>query len=165
MSAHTMGVSTIDYNGTGSTLNTTGLLFKLYGDRFVGSVPVAISGNSPEPAPKYPAGGDQPKTNSGSPTYPLDMVAALSADRKFLTLGVVNATSSEQKFDLSVAGARLSGPSTVWRMMGKDLDAANRVGEPPQVAITETPVASASGAISVAPISIDVYRFSLSQTQ
>lgn len=165
MSAHTMGVSTLDYNGTAATFNTTGLLFKLYGERFVGSIPVTVSGNSPQPGPKYPVGGDQPRTNSGSPTYPLDMVAALSADRKFLTLAVVNATDSEQKFDLSVTGARLSEPSTLWRMTGKDLGAANRVGEPSQVAVKEIPMGNGSGAIAVAPISIDVYRFPVAPAQ
>ena len=34
MSAYTMGVSTLEYNATGATYNTTGLLFKMYGDHF-----------------------------------------------------------------------------------------------------------------------------------
>ena len=132
MSAHTMGVSTLDYSPTAATMNTTGLLFKMYGEHFVGSIPVALTGNSPQPAPQYPIGGDQPKTNSGSPTYPLDMFAALSPDRKFLTVAVVNATESEQKLDLSAAGVRLAGSSTLWQMTGKSLDAADRVGQPPR---------------------------------
>ena len=41
MTAHTMGVSTLDYNSTAATMNTTGLIFKMYGDHFVGSIPVA----------------------------------------------------------------------------------------------------------------------------
>src|SRR5208337_4547633 len=159
MSAHTMGVSTLDYNSTAATFNTTGLLFKLYGEHFVGSMPVALSGNSPQPAPKYPIGGDQPKTNSGSPTYPLDMFAALTPDRKYLTVAVVNATESEQKFDLNITGARLEGLSMLWRMAGKDLDAANHVGEEPQVMVKEIAIGDAPGTISVAPISVNVYRF------
>jgi alpha-N-arabinofuranosidase len=162
MSAHTMGVSTLDYNSTAATFNTTGLLFKLYGEHFVpGSVPVAVSGNSPQPAPKYPIGGDQPKTNSGSPTYPLDMFAALTPDHKFLTLAVVNATESERKFKLDVAGAQLGGPSTLWRMTGKDLEAADHVGEPPQVIVKEIPIGEATGQFSVAPISVNIYSFAV----
>jgi alpha-L-arabinofuranosidase len=160
MSAHTMGVSTVDYTPTAATMNVTGLAFKLYGDHFVpGSIPVALTGNSPQPAPKYPIGGDQPETNSGSPTYPLDMFAALTPDHKFLTLAVVNATESEQKFDLGVTGAKLSGPSTLWQMTGKDLETADRVGQEPQVAVKEISLSGASGTISVAPISINIYRF------
>src|SRR5579875_1868646 len=133
MSAHTMGVSTLDYTPTAATLNTTGLMFKLYGSHFVpGSIPVALTGNSPQPAPQYPVGGDQPETNSGNPTYPLHMFAALPPDRKFLTLAVVNATEKEQKFDQNVAGVRLSGSAKLWQMTGNSLEAADRVGQPPQ---------------------------------
>ncbi len=159
MSAHTMGVSTMDYNSTASTLNTLGLLFQMYGEHFVGSVPVALSGNSPQPAPKYAIGGDQPETNSGSPTYPLDMFAALTPDHKFLTLAVVNATESEQKFDLSATGTRLEGPSTLWRMTGKSLEAANRVGQEPQVEVQKVSLGDVPQTISVAPISINIYQF------
>ena len=60
----------------------------------------ALSGSSPQPPPRYPAGGDQPSTNAGSPTYTLDVVAALSPDQKYLTLGVINATESAQPLGL-----------------------------------------------------------------
>src|SRR5690348_13459208 len=127
MSAHTMGVSALDYTPTAATMNTTGLVFKLYGDHFVpGSVPVDVSGNSPQPAPKYPVGGDQPETNSGSPTYPLDMFAALTPDRKYLTLAVVNATETEQSFDLTLAGVQMKGQPTLWQVTGKDLQATDQ---------------------------------------
>jgi alpha-N-arabinofuranosidase len=163
MSAFTMGVSTLDYNRTAAILNTNGLLFKLYGDHFLGAIPVALSGNSPQPAPKYSIAGDQPKTNPGSPTYPLDIVAALSPDRKFLILAVVNATESAQKFDLSVTGLRLAGPSMLWQMTGDSLDAANHVGQPPQVEIKQVALGDAPGSISVAPISINIYQFPVAQ--
>jgi alpha-N-arabinofuranosidase len=162
MSAHTMGVSTLDYNSTAAAFNTTGLLFKLYSEHFPGSIPVALSGNSPQPAPKYPPGGDQPKKTSGSPTYPLDMFAALTPDHKFLTVAVVNATESEQKFNLNLTGARLAGSLTLWQMIGKNLEAANHVGEAPQVEVKEISASNAPG-ISVAPISVNVYRFPLAQ--
>ncbi|MGA2907281.1 MAG: alpha-N-arabinofuranosidase [Terracidiphilus sp.] len=159
MAAHTTGVSTIDFNRTSATMNTLGLTFKLYANQFVGAIPVALSGNSPQPAPRFPPGGDQPKTSSGSPTYPLDMFAALSPDKKFLILSVVNATESEQKFDLNVSGTRIAGPSTLWQLTGNTLDATDRVGQPPQVEIREISIANAPETISVAPISVNIYRF------
>jgi alpha-N-arabinofuranosidase len=164
MSAFTMGVSTLDYSRTAATFNTTGVLFKMYGDHFLGSIPVAISGNSPQPAPRFAVAGDQPETNPGSPTYPLDMVAALTSDRKFLTLAVVNATEEEQKFDLGVIGMRIGGPSTHWQMTGSSLDAANRVGEQPQVQVKEVALEGVPSTISVVPISIDIYRFPIART-
>ena len=158
MSAHTMGVSTMDYTPTASTLNTTGLMFKLYTNHFAGTTPVALSGNSPQPATN-PAYADEPKVPSGSPTYPLDMFAALTPDHKYLTLAVVNATETAQKFNLNVTGSRLAGPSTLWQMTGTSLDAADKVGQPPQVEVKEMPVSDTSGPILVAPISVNIYRF------
>ena len=160
MTAHTTGVSTIDFNRTAATLNALGLVFKMYSNHFVGAIPVALSGNSPQPAPKYPAGGeDQPQTSSGSPTYPLDMFAALTPDRKYLTVAVVNATEAEQKIDVNVSGVRVAGPSTLWQMTGGSLDATNRVGQEAQVSVKEIALGDAPHALSVAPISISIYRF------
>lgn len=162
MSAHTMGVSTLDYNSTAAALNTTGLVFKLYGDQMgAGMLPVAVSGDSPQPAPQYPIGGDQPKTNSGSPTYPLDMVAALTPDRKYLDIAVVNATETEQRFDLNVSGARLEGPVKMWQVTGKDLEAANHVGQLPQVEVKEIAIGDAPHSLTVAPISVNIFRVQL----
>lgn len=158
MSAFTMGISTLDFNATAATLNTNGVLFKLYGDHF-GFIPVAVGGNSPQPAPKYPPGGDQPKTNAGSPTYPLDVVAALTPDRKFLTIAVVNATETAQSLNLNVAGVRLAGPSALWQMTGPSLEAANRVGQQPQVDVKETSIGNVPSTLTVAPISVNIYRF------
>jgi alpha-N-arabinofuranosidase len=158
MAAHTMGTSTLDISPTASVLNTLGLTFKVYGDQFVGSIPVAVSGNSPQPVPQYPVGGDQPKVNSGSPTYPLDVFAALTADRKFLTAAVVNATEKAQPLELNLSGMKLAGPATLWQITAANLDAANRVGQPAQVELKESQVAAASS-LTVAPISINVYRF------
>lgn len=165
MTAFTMGVSTLDFNQTAATFNTNGLLFKLYGEHLGnGSIPVALSGNSPQPAPTQHIVGDLPRTSAGSPTYPLDMIAVLSPDHKFLTLAVVNATDSEQKFELNISGARLTGSATLWQMTGKDLDAANHVGQPPQVEVKETAIGEAPSSLSVAPISVDIYRFPVAQS-
>jgi len=160
MTAFTMGVSTLDYNQTAAVLNTNGVLFKLYGDYLgEGSIPVAISGNAPPPAPTQHLVGDMPRTSAGSPTYPLDMVAALSPDRKYLTLAVVNVTDSAQHFDLNVSGLHVGGAGSVWRMTGSSLDAANHVGKPPEVEVKESTAGAAPKTITVAPISVEVYRF------
>ena len=160
MGAQTTGTALIDFNRTAATMNGLGLVYKMYGDNFAGATPVALSGNSPQPAPKFPAGSpDQPVKPSGSPTYPLDMYAAISADHKFLVLSVVNATESEQKVDLSVAGAHLAGPSTLWQLTAASPEAINRVGQPSQLAIKESSIGNAPSLITVAPISVNIYRF------
>jgi alpha-N-arabinofuranosidase len=77
---------------------------------------------------------------------------------------VVTATDSEQKFDLAVDGVRLSGNATLWRMTGNNLEAANKVGQPPQVEMKQTEMGETSATLSVAPISVGIYRFPVMQT-
>ena len=157
MAGHTMGTSSIDYNDTESALNTTGMLFKLYRDRF-GTVPVQVDGNSPVPAPLYPVGADQPRVNAGSPTHPVDVTAALTSDGKFLTLAVINPNESAQELDLSVKGIALLGKGRMWRMTGDSLNAATGLGRN-EVQIVETPVTEAPELLKIAPISITLYQF------
>ncbi len=119
-----------------AVLNTTGLLFKLYRDHF-GTIPVEVAGSSPQPAPKDPPGGEQPVVNAGSDTFPLDVAAAWTADRKVLTIAVINPTESAQTLQLQVRGAELSGKGVLRRMAPQSLIATVVVGEEPGVTIKE----------------------------
>ena len=122
LGAFTFATAMISEDRTNAVLSPTGLLFKLYRDHF-GVIPVQVSGDSPQPKPLYPAGGDQPSVNPGSDTYPLDVSAALSEDRKSLTFAVLNPSDSAQPLKLSISGARLSGPGHLWRMAPESVDA------------------------------------------
>jgi alpha-N-arabinofuranosidase len=165
MSAFTMGVSTLDFDATAATLNTTGLLFELYGKQLgAGLLPVAVSGNSPQPVTKYPLPGETDPREAGSPTYPLDVFAALTADRKDLTVAVVNATGVAQPLALDVRGATLAGEATLREMTGPALDSANRLGHAPEVQVHEVAMAAAPAVLSVPPRSIDIYRFPVAGT-
>jgi len=158
MSAFTMGVSTINFNATESSFNTTGLMFKLYRDHF-GTMPVELGGNSPQPAPKWPVGGEQPATSPGSPTYPLDISAAFTSDRKFLTLAIVNPTEEPQSLNLHLEGVRLAGAAQMWQMTGPSPDAANVLAKPTEVEVKENTLSSVPETVSIAPASVAVYRF------
>ena len=118
----TFATATFNSNATEAVLNPTGLLFKMYRDHF-GVIPVEISGNSPQPKPAFQAGGDQPAVNPGSPTYPLDVSAALSEDRKTLAIAVLNPSEAEQSIHLDIAGASLASTGTLWRMAPNSLNA------------------------------------------
>jgi alpha-L-arabinofuranosidase len=157
MAGHTMGTASIEYNDTESALNTTGLLFKLYRDHF-GSVPVEVGGNSSVPPPLYPVGADQPKVNAGSPTYPVDVTAALTGDGRSLTVAIINATESGQEVELSFRGIALGGKGRVWRMTGDSLNAATGLGKN-EVRIVETPLTETPKTLTIAPISIQIYEF------
>jgi alpha-N-arabinofuranosidase len=160
MSAFTMGVSTLDITPDASVLNSTGEVFKLYGDHFgTGTVPLAVDGDSPQPEPKYSVGFDHPKVRAGSSTYPLDVIAGLSPDRRTFRIGVVNATFKPQTLVVKLIGVKTRGSGTAWRLTGNNLDAANKVGQAPGVAIERSTVPPLSRGVTVAPTSTSIYEF------
>jgi alpha-N-arabinofuranosidase len=162
MTAFTMGVSTLDFTRTRAILNTTGHLFRLYTQHMgPGLIPVRLTGNSPQPRPRHHVFGNFPHTNPGSPTYPLDMVAAVSPHHRYLSLAVVNATHSAQRFVLRVAGGVPDGRATLWRMTGPSLSAADTLGHKPQVLVKRYALNHFGPRVTVAPISIDVYHIPL----
>jgi alpha-L-arabinofuranosidase len=158
MANFTFATSLLSATRTDAVLNPAGLLFKLYRDRF-GAIPVAVSGHSAPPAPRYPAGGDQPRVNAGSDTFPLDVAAAWTGDHQALTVAVINPTESEQQLDLRVRGAELAGKGTLWRMAPSSLDATIVVGERPGVQVEERALDAVPATPTFAPFSVTIYRF------
>jgi len=156
--AHTMGTSTLDISPTASAINALGVVYELYGEHLAGTIPVAVSGNSQQPTtnPEY---GDEPKIRSGSPTYPLDVLATLTPDHRYLNIVVVNATENKQKFDLNITGSTIENPGRLWKLTANSLDAVNRAGQPAQTEIKDSPVSRVDKAITVDPISVNIYRF------
>jgi alpha-N-arabinofuranosidase len=157
MANFTFATSLLSASRNQAVLDPAGLLFKMYHDHF-GTIPVTVTGNSPQPAPKYPPGGEEPKINAGSPTYPLDVAAAWSDDRTALTVAVINPTDSAQTLDLSFEGVRLAGGGTRWRMAPERLDARIVVGEAPQVQVEEEPVTRVPAHETFRPFSVTLYR-------
>ena len=158
LAGFTFATSLLSANRTEAVLNPAGLMFKLYRDHF-GTVPVEVAGNSPQPAPKYPAGGDQPRVNPGSDTYPLDVAAALGSDRKTLTVAVINPTEAEQQLNISFRGVDLSGKGRSWRMAPPRIDASIVVGQKPGVEVEEHALEALPGTMKIAPFSVSIFEF------
>jgi alpha-N-arabinofuranosidase len=158
MAAYTAFISALSFDGADATYSPTGLVFKLYRHQF-GTIPVEVGGNSPQREVKGTVGVDRPAVSSGSDTWPLDVSAALTDDRKALTVAVVNPTESAQEADLRISGVALAGAATLWRIAAADLNAENKPGEKPQVEIEEIPFERVPVALSVPPRSISLYRF------
>jgi alpha-N-arabinofuranosidase len=158
LGAFTFATAMMSQTRTDATLNPTGLLFKMYRDHF-GVIPVEVSGNSPQPNPTFPAGGDQPAVNPGSDTYPLDVSAAWSEDRKFLTIAVLNPSDSEHSMQLKIDGAAMVAPGKLWQMAPKTVDAVVAVGQKPGVVIDESGLASIPETIVSPPFSVSIYSF------
>ncbi|MBN1846315.1 MAG: hypothetical protein JW810_11570 [Sedimentisphaerales bacterium] len=109
----------------------TGLVLKLYRNQF-GQIPVAVSGSF----------------------EPLDVSAALTADRQMLTVAVVNATGQGHNLALSLGGTRPPARYQTWTITGPDERAYNEPGAPPAIEIQQQTVENASGRLSIAPLSV-----------
>ena len=153
MAAYTFATSLLSRDETPVALNANGLVFKIYRDHF-GTLPVPVTGNSPQPKPTDPPGGEQPVVNAGSDTFPLDVVAAWSEDHHRLTVSVLNPTDVEQSLKLQIRGAALSGTGTLWRLASNKSD-----GQNPD--ITSLPIDAPPDLIRVPPFSINIYELQL----
>ena len=159
MAAYTMGMAWLDYNRTHSVVSASGRVFQLYNTHF-GKIPVAVTGNSPTPPPNYPVGGDQPKVNTGSPTHPLDVSAALTADGKALIIAVVNATEEAQALDLNLEGFKAAANGRTYTLVSSGgLDAQNQAGKAPEVTVVPGQFDATAKTIQAAPASIVLYEF------
>jgi alpha-N-arabinofuranosidase len=132
----------------------------MYRDHF-GTIPVEVSGDSPQPKPIYPAGGDQPAVNPGSDTYPLDVSAALSEDRKTLTVAVLNPSDSKQNMKLAAKGVNLASAGHLWQMAPSSVDAVVAVGKKPGVSVEEHALGAIPDTIEVPPFSVNIYSFAV----
>jgi alpha-N-arabinofuranosidase len=152
MANYTFGTSLLAREGTNVSLNANGLVFKIYGNHF-GSLPVEVSGNSPQPKPTEPFGGEQPAVNAGSDTFPVDVAAAWTSDRRALTVAVLNPTDTVQSLKLNITGAALSGKGTLWRLASTETGGQNPT-------ISSVPVDAVPAAITLPRFSVSLYELS-----
>jgi alpha-N-arabinofuranosidase len=156
-----LGTVLVDSAGDATGYSAEGLVLKLMHNHFGGALPLQVSGNSPQQAATGTPWVDIPKVPVGSPTYPLDIFAALSGDRKLLILSVVNPTESAQEFSPRIAGVKLRGPGKLWQIAPPGLSSANQAGQKPVVEIVESPQSALGDAVKVPPVSISVYEFEI----
>jgi alpha-N-arabinofuranosidase len=156
----TFATAMLSANRTEAVLSPTGLLFKMYREHF-GTVPVEVAGDCPQPRPIYPAGGDQPRVNPGSDTYPLDVSAAFSADRRTLTVAVLNPSDAEQPVKITIKGAVLSSQGRLWRMAPGTVDATITVGRKPEVEVIEERLSAVPDLVTIPPFSVNIYAFAV----
>ncbi len=128
-------IGAIKTTKTASAFATTGLILKLYRNHF-GTIPAAVT----------------------SDTYPLDVVAAWTTDRKALTIGVVNPTEQTWELPLAIEGADLEGSGCVWVIANDDPMVYNQPGKVPSVIIQEKPLAGVSDTLRVPGYSVSLYE-------
>jgi alpha-N-arabinofuranosidase len=160
-----MGTLASDAHGEAIGFRMEGLVMKLLHDRFAGALPVAVDGNSPQVPGKGVVGIDMSARPSGSPTYPLDVFAALSADRKRIAISVINPSETSQECELDLTGVVATGPVRIHQLIAPagavpapGGPGQARFGGPPATMI-ERALPQAPRSIVVPPSSITVYEF------
>jgi alpha-N-arabinofuranosidase len=97
---------------------------------------------------------------TGAPA-PLDVAAALSADRSALVVAVVNPGSEKRSVAFEVKGAQLAGPARRFVLTGPDRFAHNAPGRPRGVTLTDTTLEAAKAELEAPPLSVVLQRFTL----
>jgi alpha-N-arabinofuranosidase len=120
---------------TDAAFETTGLVLKLYRNHF-GTIPVAVTGE----------------------TYPLDISAAWTSDRKALTVAIVNPTEQEHEVPIDLEGTGLTGQGRLWLIANEDPMAYNEPGEEARVRIVEKTIDGVSSTLQVPALSISLYE-------
>ena len=160
-----MGTLANDSYGDAIGLRLEGQVMKLLHDHFAGALPVAVSGDSPQRPTKGVVGIDNSARPSGSPTWPLDVFAALSADRRTMAISVVNPTETPQECDLNLAGAQASGPARVYQLTAPPAGTTPAPSGPgamfsgPPATVAESSLPEPPRRVTLPPTSMTVYEF------
>jgi alpha-N-arabinofuranosidase len=154
-----------DSSGDAVGLRLEGLVMKVLHDHFAGALPVAVDGDSPQHPTKGAIGIDNSSRPSGSPTYPLDVFAALSADRTKMAVSVVNPTEVPQECDLTLTGIQPGGPVGVHQVTAPATTPAP-AGPPwafsgPPATMVESSLPQVPRRITLPPASLTVYAFDI----
>jgi alpha-N-arabinofuranosidase len=153
-----------DSDGDAVGLRLEGLVMKVLHDHFAGALPAAVDGDSPQRPTKGAVGIDNSARPSGSPTWPLDVFAALSADRKSMAVSVVNPTEAPQECVLDLAGVQASGPTRVYQVTAP-AGATPAPATPwaafsgPPATMAESSLPQAPRQVTLPPASLTVYEF------
>jgi alpha-N-arabinofuranosidase len=160
-----MGALANDTHGDAVGLRLEGLVMKVLHDHFAGALPVAVDGRSPQRPTKGVVGIDASARPSGSPTFPLDVFAALSADRRRMAVSVVNPTETPQECELSLEGVQAGGPARVYRVAAPPGAPPPPTGpgwgafSGPPATMAESSLPEAPRRVTLPPASLTVYAF------
>ena len=148
-----------DNSGDGVGMTPEGVVFKLLQNHFLNAVPVAVDGNSPQPLMPGMAYVDRGIKPTGSPTYPLDVLAAFSGDRMKFLISVVNPTEEANSFTPKIGGVNLRGQGKLYQIAPPSFDSSNEAGKEPAVKIVESAQNGVPATVQAPPFSVSLYEF------
>jgi len=132
-------IGAIKTTKTAAAFATTGLVLKLYREHF-GQIPVAVSGQ----------------------LYGLDIAAAWTADKKAITVGIVNPNEATYSVYLVLGGASLTGEGRCWTIAHDDPMAYNEPDSEPNVVIEEQSLSNVPTRTLMAPgYSVRLYELTI----
>ena len=148
-----------DPSGEAVGLAAEGVVMKLMQTKFLNALPIAVDGDSAQPLMQGTAWIDRGTKPTGSPTYPLDVLAAFSADKKKFVISVVNPTEEAHSFTPKLSGVKLSAQGKLHQIAPPGLSSTNEAGKEPVVKIVESPQNGLPETIEVPPVSVSLYEF------
>jgi alpha-N-arabinofuranosidase len=148
-----------DNTGDGVGMSSDGVVMKLLQTHFINALPVAVDGDSLQPIMPGTPFVDRGVKPTGSPTYPLDILAAFSSDRKKFLISVVNPTEEGNSFTPKISGVKLRGQGKLYQIAPPSFNSINEVGKEPAVKIVETAQNGVPGTVKVPPFSVSLYEF------
>jgi len=119
-------IGAIKTTQTAAAFETTGLVLKLYRNQF-GTIPVKIENSNPN----------------------LDISAALTDDKKEITIAVVNMGSVPQSIKFELGDTKYAKQGQQWVIQNSNPEAFNTPGEQPQVVIDEQTLDFSKGIMEV----------------
>jgi alpha-N-arabinofuranosidase len=135
------------------------VVMKLMQTHFLEAFPIAVDGDSTQQQVNGTNFVDKGPTPTGSPTYPLDILAAFSSDRKKLLLSVVNPTEDEHTFTPRISGVKLRANGKLYQIAPSSVNSANEASKEPAVKIEETEQAGIPMTAQAPPVSVSLYEF------
>ena len=150
-----------DHTGEAVGFAAEGVVMKLMQTHFLNALPVAVGGDSPQqlvPGTPFVDRGIKP---TGSPTYPLDVLAAFSSDRKKFLVSVVNPTEEGHSLSPKISGVKLRGQGKLYQIAPPSVNSTNEAGKEPAVKIVETAQDGLPETVLVPPVSVSLYEFDI----
>jgi alpha-N-arabinofuranosidase len=137
-----------------------GVVMKLMQTHFINALPVEVDGDSPQqlvPGTPFVDRGTKP---TGSSTYPLDVLAAFSNNRKKFLISVVNPTEEGHSLTPRISGVKLRSQGKLYQIAPLSVSSTNEPGKEPTVKIVET-AQELPETVLVPPVSVSLYEFDI----
>jgi alpha-N-arabinofuranosidase len=136
-----------------------GVVMKLLQTHFLNALPLALDGDSPQQLVAGTPFVDRGLKPTGSPTYPLDILAAISSDRKKIILSVINPSEEGRSVTLNLSGVKLRREGKLYQIAPPSAKSTNEAGKEPAAKIVESTQDGLPETVLAPPVSVSLYEF------